>query len=80
MDASFYDLDISTPQTLHGDHTPVNLTEFNSYGSWEEASLVPSYAPPLSSSPQKDSASLSLQSLWMKQPPAGGNWYFLFLT
>ncbi|KAJ0809448.1 hypothetical protein HanPI659440_Chr01g0015351 [Helianthus annuus] len=48
MDASFYDLDISTPQTLHGscrltDHTPVNLTEFNSYGSWEEASRLVSF-------------------------------------
>ncbi|KAK1408904.1 hypothetical protein QVD17_41043 [Tagetes erecta] len=93
MDASFYDLNISTPQTLTGtcrsipgEPTPVDgayaskllrMQQLSLLGRGFPLGVIPSYAPPLcsSSSLQKESpsASLSLQSLWLKQP--ADNWW-----
>ncbi|KAL8253978.1 hypothetical protein R6Q59_032199 [Mikania micrantha] len=90
MDASFYDLNIATPQTLHGsarsipgEPTPVDgayaskllrMQQLSLLGRGFPLGLIPSYAPPLSSSSsQKESGSLSLQTLWLKQPAE--NWW-----
>ncbi|KAK9076510.1 hypothetical protein SSX86_004844 [Deinandra increscens subsp. villosa] len=90
MDSSFYDLNISTPQTLHatarsipGDPTPLDgayaskllrMQQLSLLGQGFPLGIIPSYAPPLSSSSSsKDSGSLSLQTLWLKQPAE--NWW-----
>lgn len=89
MDAAFYDLNIATPQTLHGSARsipgePVPLDGANAskvfrmeqlsfLGPGFPLGLIPSYAPPLSSSSQKESGSLSLQTLWLRQPAE--NWW-----
>ncbi|KAF5801087.1 hypothetical protein HanRHA438_Chr06g0253141 [Helianthus annuus] len=86
MDASFYDLNIATPQTLHGtvrsipgEPTPLDgacaskllrMQQLSLLGNGFPLGIIPSYAPPLfsSSSSQKESGSLSLQTLWLKEP------------
>lgn len=92
MDASFYDLNIATPQTLTGaarsipgEPAPVDgayaskllrMQQLSLLGQGFPLGLIPSYAPPLlssSSSSQKDSASLSFQTLWTEKPAE--NWW-----
>ncbi|KAJ0736835.1 putative protein TRIGALACTOSYLDIACYLGLYCEROL 4 [Helianthus annuus] len=87
MDASFHDLNIATPQTLHGtvrsipgEPTPLDgacagkllrMQQLSLLGHGFPLGIIPSYAPPLfssSSSSQKESGSLSLQTLWLKEP------------
>ncbi|XP_071718499.1 protein TRIGALACTOSYLDIACYLGLYCEROL 4, chloroplastic-like [Rutidosis leptorrhynchoides] len=88
MDASFYDLNIATPQTLNGcarsipgEPVPVDgayasklmrMQQLSLLGIGFPLGIIPSYAPPLSSS-QKDSGSLALQSIWLKKPAE--NWW-----
>ncbi|XP_024964383.1 protein TRIGALACTOSYLDIACYLGLYCEROL 4, chloroplastic [Cynara cardunculus var. scolymus] len=88
MDAAFYDLNIATPQTLHGSARsipgePVPLDGANAskvprmeqltfLGPGFPLGLIPSFARPLSYSSQKESGSLSLQTLWLRQPAE--NW------
>ncbi|KAI3711232.1 hypothetical protein L2E82_41175 [Cichorium intybus] len=89
MDAAFYDLNIATPQTLHGsarsipgepaplDGAPssklLRMQQLSFLGRGFPLGIIPSYAPPLYSSSQKESGSLSLQTLWSKQPAE--NWW-----
>ncbi|XP_071698700.1 protein TRIGALACTOSYLDIACYLGLYCEROL 4, chloroplastic-like [Rutidosis leptorrhynchoides] len=88
MDASFYDLNIATPQTLTGyarsipgEPVPVDgayasklmrMQQLSLLGIGFPLGIIPSYSPPLSSS-QKESGSLALQSIWLKQPAE--NWW-----
>nr|XP_043619066.1 protein TRIGALACTOSYLDIACYLGLYCEROL 4, chloroplastic [Erigeron canadensis] len=88
MDASFYDLNIATPQTLTasarsipGEPVPLDgaysskllrMQQLSLLGRGFPLGLIPSFAPPLSSH-NKDSASLSLQTIWLKQPTE--NWW-----
>lgn len=91
MDSAFYDLNIATPQTLHGSARSIpgesppldgayaskllRMQQLSLLGLGFPLGVIPSYAPPLSSS-QKEPASLSLQTIWLKQPTE--NWYFFF--
>lgn len=87
MDTSFYDVNIATPQTLHGtarsipgDPAPVDgayagkllrMQQLSLLGRGFPLGLIPSFAPPLSS--QNGSGTLNLQSFWLKQPTE--NWW-----
>lgn len=89
MDAAFYDVNIASPQTLHGcarsipgEPMPLDgayaskllrMQQLTLLGRGFPLGLIPSYAPPLSSSSPKESGSLSLQTLWLKQPAE--NWW-----
>ncbi|KAL4562913.1 hypothetical protein LXL04_026944 [Taraxacum kok-saghyz] len=89
MDAAFYDLNIATPQTLHGsarsipgepaplDGAPssklLRMQQLWLLGRGFPLGVIPSYAPPLCSSSQKEPGSLSLQTIWSKQPAE--NWW-----
>ncbi|CAI9292382.1 unnamed protein product [Lactuca saligna] len=89
MDAAFYDLRIATPQTLHGsarsipgepaplDGAPssklLRMQQLWLLGQGFPLGVIPAYAPPLYSSSQKESGSLSLQTIWSKQPAE--NWW-----
>lgn len=84
MDAAFWDLDISSPQTLHGaaravpgDPFPLEgarasralrVQQLSFLGNGFPLGIIPSFSP----TSQKDLGSFSLQSLFLR--PSTSNW------